>query len=318
MKKMQTRVLVEASLLVALAAIIMILSVYVPFFALVGVIVWPIPITLLTFKYNIQTSLLSLVALLLIVAAIVDPLTAVSLGLLYGVPSVVLGFCLRKKLSPFITVISMALSMFVAYVVLIKLAAVITGVDIIKQMDEYFKKSRELMKGFGLTEEQIEKSLPQVFNADLIKMILPGILAMASVAGSYMNYYFVGIIFKKLKISISTVKPMEDWFISNYFSYGLFSITIFSWLMLYLKIPNAETVFNSIFVIFSFVFMINGLALLSWFLKKRGISKKLRIMILVGVYLTGMVQLLYYAGLLDYALDFRRINPARRRIKPGE
>lgn len=323
MKKIETKALVEASLLVALAAIIMIMSAYVPFFALVGVIIWPIPITLLTFKYDLKVSLLSLAVLLIIVASLVDPISAVSLGLLYGMPAVVLGFSLKKNYSPFITIVSMSLSMFVAYIAIIKFGALLTGVDVLKEfftiLSESMEMSKNMMKNFGLSQEQIDQSMAQALNPEVIRMMLPGLLAITSLTGSFINYYFVGVIFKRLRISIKTISPLDEWYINSNLSFGLFFITIAAWLMVYFKVENGETVFNSVFIIFSYAFLINGFAVASWFLKTRGISKKARVLILIVVYFMGFSQILFYLGLIDYAFDFRKINPARRRkIPPGE
>lgn len=323
MKRIETRALVEASLLTALAAMIMILSAYVPFFALVGVIIWPIPITLLTFKYDLKISLLSLVALLLIVASFVDPLTSLSLGLLYGAPAVVLGFCLKRKFAPFATIIAMSLSMFIAYIAIIKFGALLTGIDVLKEfftiMDESVKKSQDILRGFGLGEQQINESMNQILKPETIKMMLPGLLAITALTGSFINYYFVGVIFKRLKVNINTIKPLDEWYINNNLSFGLFFITISAWLMAYFKVENAEIVFNSVFIIFSYAFLINGFAVASWFLKKKGMARKVRILILIMVYFMGLSQILFYLGLIDYAFDFRKINPARRRrIPPGE
>lgn len=323
MKKIETKALVEASLLVALAAIIMIMSAYVPFFALVGVIIWPIPITLLTFKYDLKISLLSLAVLLIIVASLVDPISAVSLGLMYGMPAVVLGFCLKRNYSSFMTIVSMSLSMFVAYIAMIRFGALLTGVDVLEEffnmLAESMEMSKELMKSFGLSQEQINQSMAQAINPEVIRMMLPGMLAVTSLTGSFINYYFVGVIFKKLKITIKTISPLDQWFINNNLSFGLFFITITAWLMVNFKVENAEIVFNSVFIIFSYAFLINGFAVAFWFLKVRGISKKVRVFILVMLYMMGFSQILFYLGLIDYAFDFRKINPARRRkIPPGE
>lgn len=320
MKRIETKALVEASLLTALAAIIMIMSAYVPFFALVGVIIWPIPITLLTFKYDLKVSLTSLASLLIIVSALIDPFTSVTLGLLYGLPAVVLGFCLKRKYSPFITIVSMSLSMFTAYIVIIKFGTLLTGVDLIKDFFAVIEESKKILKEFGFSDQQINQSALQALNPETLKMMLPGILAMTALTGSFINYYFVGVIFKKLRININQVKPLDEWYINNNLSFGLFFITIAAWLMTYLNVRNSQIVFNSVYIIFSYAFIIDGFAVLAWFLKSRGFRPGIRIPILIGAYFMGLVPILFYVGLIDYAIDFRKLNPSRRgrRFPPEE
>lgn len=323
MGKMQTRTLVEAAILVAISAIIMIATVAIPFFVMIGVVVWPIPITLLTFKYNIKVSLISLTALFVIIISFVDPLSAITMVLLYGVTAIVLGFCLRKKYSSLITVLAMTVSMFIAYIVTIKLSTIIFGIDIMsesfKLLDESVAKSRELMLQMGVSPEQINQSATQGINSEMIRVILPGLIGIASLFGSYISYFFVGVIFRRLRIKIVELKPIEEWYIGNNLSYGLFFVTALTGLLAYLKVSNADVVFNSVYVVFSFVFQISGFAVIAWFLKGKGVSKKFIIIIIVVLLFMQISILAFYLGLVDYLVDFRKINPSRRRkIPPGE
>lgn len=323
MKKIETRALVEAAILVGIAAIIMIASAYVPFFILVGVIIWPIPITLLTFKHSVKLSVISLVALLAIVAAFIDPITSVSMVLLYGIPAIVLGFCLRKKYSPFITIAAMTVAMFIAYIVTIKLSSLVFGIDIMgdsfKILDESMARSKELMLKWGISEQQINQSASQAIDSNTIRILLPGLLGVASLMGAYINYYFVGIIFRKLRIKINELKPIEEWYIGKNLSYGLFFVTIVTGLLAYFKVSNADVVFNSVFVIFSFIFQISGFAVVAWFLKGKGISKKVIILLIFVIIFMQLSNFVFYLGLIDYIMDFRKINPSRgKRIPPGE
>lgn len=324
MKKIDTRALVEGAILIAIAAVLIIATQYVPFISIVGVVIWPIPITILTFRHDLRLSLVSLAALFMITAALTDPLSTLMLILVYGIPAVVLGFCLRRKYSPFTTVVAMSLSMFISYITAIKLSSLIFGIDI---MGQFFKLIEEmgdaLKKGLresGYSEEFINQSAAvAAFSPDSVRMILPGALAIASLMGSYINYYFVSIVFRKLRIKINELQPLDRWYIGNNLSYGLFFMIIVSLLMMYLKINNAQIVFNSIFVIFDFVFEIDGLAVAAWYLKNRGITGKARILIMMIIILTPASRLAFFLGMADYVIDIRKINPYRRgRIPPGE
>lgn len=322
MKKMDTRTLIEAALLVAIAAVILIISSAVPFFAPLGLMVWPVSITLLTFKYNLRVSILSLVVLLLVVVGFIGPINTVLWGSMYGIPAIVLGVCLKRMLSPFSTVMAMTIAIFIIFILSIKVSTVITGVDILEfnfqVMEDSFKRSSEIMRSMGVSDEQINQAM-QAFNIGILKMLLPGILGISSLTIAFIIYYFAGAIFRRLGIRVNELKPMDQWYINNNLSFGLFFITVAAWFMTYLKVNNSDIVFNSVFVIFTFAFIVNGLALASWFLKSRGLPGKIRIPIIAFILLSAFSQILFYLGLIDYVLDFRRINPSRRRrIPPGE
>jgi uncharacterized protein YybS (DUF2232 family) len=89
--------------------------------------------------------------------------------------------------------------------------------------------------------------------------------------------------------------------------------------MTYFKVPNSDVVYSSIFVIFMFTFIVNGLAVVSWFLKSRRVSKGFRIVIIIFIIFSGLAQIMLFLGLADYIIDFRKVNPwRRRRIPPGD
>lgn len=323
MKKMETRMLVEASLLSALSAVILIASAYIPVFSIVGVFIWSIPITFLSFKYDIKTSLLSLVVSLALAMMIASPVTVLTLGLSYGLTAVVLGFCLRKNYSPFITIMAMTVSTFIGYIAVLQLTILFTGIDPLKQfytmIDESIKKSIEIAKSMGTTEEQIKSSPIYSMTSQNIKMILPGVMVIASAMGSFVTYYLVELTFKKIRVKINKIQPFDQWYIRSNFGTGLLSATLISMILLYFKVPNSIIVYNSLFSILGFTFEITGLSVVIWFLKSKGVRKGFLILIAVFMLLSRMGIILFIIGIVDYVVDFRKINPAkRRRIPPRE
>lgn len=320
MNKMGTRELVEASILVAISAVIMILNEYVPFFMLVGVILWPIPITLLTFKYNVRVSIISLIVLFAIVFGIITPLSAFGLIIMYGLPAIVLGFCLRKGFSAFITIIAVSITTFLTYILALKFSALLFGVDILKETYRMFDEAAagltKFMNGMGFSEEQINEIIPQGKISDLLNAFLPGALAMASLVGSYINYYIVAAIFRRLRLKINELKPMDQWYINNSLSFGLFFVTAVTGLLMISGVDNADIAFNAVYMLFNFVFIIDGFAVISWFFKKRGVPGKAIVLIIILLIITNISMFVFYLGLIDYIMDFRKINPMRRRRTP--
>lgn len=319
MEKFDTKRLVEASLLSALAALIMVISAYVPILSFVGTVAWAIPITILSYKYDIKISAMALAVSVVISSLVTDPLPSISIGVTFGITSIVLGYCLRKKYSPFVTIIAMAVATFLGYVADIELTKLFTGVDPIKDfftmLNESIKESLSLMKKMGVSEEQLKQSPITGLNEESIRPVLPGLFALSSVLMSYLSYYLVSLIFRKLKYPIRAIDPLSEWYIPNYLSYGMFFAIIVSMVLVYAKLPNAQTVYSSVSAIFQFAFVVQGLAVSSWFLKSKNIAKGARILLLLLAFMS-LQQILLIIGLIDYMFDFRKINPLRRRGIP--
>lgn len=321
MNGLKIRELLEASILVAISAVVIIMSQYIPFLTFVGVMIWPVPITMLVFKYNIRISIIALCALFVIIIGFLSPLGAIYLILLYGLPAVVMGFCLKKGYSSFITVIAVAVSTFLSMVITLKLSALLFGVDILANinyiLDEFLTASKKILVNAGIRESQLNEVIPNGAS-EIISMVLPGSLAVSSLFGAYINYYIVEAVFRRLKLSINKLKPVDQWYISLNMSYGLFFITMVSGFLMLIKVENADIVFNSIYIIFNFAFTVDGLAVVSWFLKMKGVPRKAVVLILIVLIITNISALAFYLGLIDFLFDFRKINPSRRRIPPGE
>ncbi len=319
--KMNTKSLVEAAILAALSTVIIIVSYYIPALLTIGAIAWSIPITLLTFKYDIKISILTLIVSLLISSAFITPVTAIAIAILYGLPALILGFCLRKKYPPFTTLISMSIAMFLSYVLTFKFSELITGKDILQEFLEIMKQavnySKSLALKHGGDQKAVEDTFSKLLNVDLVKMALPGAMVVAAVFGSFIDYYIVQIIFRKLNLKINEIKPVEYWYISNSTSYGIFFLTIASLIMLSAGVNNAEIISATVYAIFVFAFAVQGIALISWLFKKRGVPGKL-VVVLDILILIMFSQILFFIGILDYIIDFRKINPSRGNKFPGE
>lgn len=318
MNKINTKVLVEASILSAITAMLIIISYYMPFVGIFGILIWPIPITYLMFKYDFKISVLSLICSLIIAAILIDPITALVMGLLYGISSIILGFCLKKKMSALTTIIIVAISMFISFFVLLAFQMLMTNGKVLSEMERMFNELIAQFKGnlsqFGIDETQIETLIPKDLNFNYVKALIPGTFALSSLMGSFLSYYIVQQIFKRLKININEILTFSDWYINTNISFGIFFTTIVAIILNLAKLNNADIFLNTVVILFNFVFIIDGLAVIDWYIKKKNISKGFRIAIIMFLVISQLANLAFYIGLIDYILDFRKINPRKKRF----
>lgn len=304
------------------AMLLLVLTAGFPPFAVVSIVLLLLPVSLLILRYDRRISIPSLVIILIIAGLAAGPVRALAFTLLPGVPAAVIVVCFMRKKSAYTAVAATALAIFAAYIAMPAVISLAAKTDILKQfsqfMDQVVEISSQYLQMGGFSSEQAQNLL-SAYTFNSIKMVLPGSFAIVSLAGAFINYYIVSYILRRSGQQVSEIKPLDEWYVNNSLSLGLFFITIVSWILSTQNVNNADIVLNSILVIFSFVFQINALALLSWFLKKKRVITGVRVFILAIVYLVLSPFLLYFAGLIDFIMDFRKINPSRRRrIPPGE
>lgn len=117
----RTKALVESSILTAAAVVLILMCLYLPAFFLVGLFIWPIPITLIYIRHGFKYSLLSLVVTYIITAMTSDPVTALGLVMVYGLLGVVLGYAVNSKKTASVSLVIMSTAAFLSTMAVFKL-----------------------------------------------------------------------------------------------------------------------------------------------------------------------------------------------------
>lgn len=323
MKHMKIGDYIKAVLLTIAAAAIILGSWYIPFFIFIGVFLFPIPAVFIAFRYESKVLFEGLVIVLLIIMIVFIPIgVIIYLIPIFGLPSVVYIYCLKKEYFSFIAIILASVSLFLSLIIVLKLSGAIFGYDILsifyRVIDNSVNIMRNILVDAGFAQDQINQLLPSDFGSGIMSMLLPGILAVICMVGLYISSYITMLIMNRLDINIINVKPLDKWYLNNSLSLGVFFVTGVTWLLMLLEIPNAEAAFNSIYIIFNFIFIIQGFAVISWFLKKRNVPGKVVVFAIIVLTITGISIFVFYLGLIDYIMDFRKVNPSRRKAPPGD
>ncbi|HHX51309.1 MAG TPA: DUF2232 domain-containing protein, partial [Clostridia bacterium] len=101
----QTNALTEGAFMAVMAAILGLAGIYIPILGAVTGFLWPIPIIVLIIRYDLRSGFLSLIAALILMVTLSEPLTALFQGLRYGGTALVFGYLIKKGSSPGATVL---------------------------------------------------------------------------------------------------------------------------------------------------------------------------------------------------------------------
>jgi uncharacterized protein YybS (DUF2232 family) len=309
-----TRALIESALLTGITAILVFLTLYFPFFMLVGLFIWPLPLALIYIRNGAKYSILSLIIVALI-AIMTAGINGFLLVFTYGISGIVLGYCIDKKKSSTTTLVFMTISAFITLSLAMKLFFLITGLDMIAQSSQIMAQNLENMKitysSMGVPSETIDQ-FKTAIDPKMMKMIMPASLFFGAFMLSLLMYTFARMIFKRFKYEISPIKAFSEWYVPIAAAFSVISLVLISYALSYFKVKNADTYLLNSVTLLKIVFTISGLALADFYLKKRDVSKALRILIYFFAVLP-LNQILFFAGIIDYAIDFRKLDPTRRR-----
>ena len=76
---------------------------------------------------------------------------------------------------------------------------------------------------------------------------------------------------------------------------------------------NGPSCFINANLIFDFVFTINALGFISALLEKLGAAKVVKVIAIVFCILPPIGSFLYFLGIFDYIIDYRKLDPYRRK-----
>ncbi|MDI3533942.1 MAG: hypothetical protein PWQ82_307 [Thermosediminibacterales bacterium] len=316
-ESIKTRSLVEGALLSAVTIILSIASLYIPVLGVFISFFWPVPIILLGIRHGLKISILATVVSGLVVAMLAEPVQAFTVILGFGLIGVTLGYALRKDFSPGKTLFVGSIASLISKVILVGITLAILNINPITQQVDLMKEAIDhavkLYSSMGIDADRLEtfkKSFNQM--ADMIGIVIPGLFVMASVLDTFLNYTIARLVLNRLGQKIENFPPLKYWQMPTY-TVALFltGIILMMFYNIY-KIDILRFLGVNLQMVFSFVFIIQGLALLSYFLNKFRVSKVFRVIIIFLFFFNPLFsQLLLWGGMLDILFDFRKLKTTR-------
>lgn len=312
-----TKALVESGILTAVAVILMLISLYVPVISVVTLFVWPLPITLIYIRHNIKYSILALVVTGLVTAMVSDPFSALWFTIIFGIMSVVMGYCVKTKKSASVTLLYMAITNFICIIGVFYGFTLLVGQDLIGQFKTAIEQSMDMAKNMysnmGIPQETIDKTLKQ-FDVNVMMMMVPGTLVLFSAFVSYITYSTAGYLFKRFGYNLNKVRPFSEWYMPFEIAMGIILFTFLGYILKAKGVNVGESLFLNAVNIFRLAFMLIGLASAAFFLKKRGMGKGIIFVILLFAAITPLAGILELIGIFDYSLDLRKLDTNRKRF----
>ena len=312
-----TKSMVESGIFTAVAVVLILMCYFLPGFVLVGIFVWPIPITLIYIRHGGKYSIMSLVVTFIITAMTTDPLTAIGFVSVYGLLGLVLGYCISRKKEVSTSIFILSIAAFASTMAVFQLFAVITGQDVISQgiatLTKTYQSVKDLYLGMGMSKETVKTFMATLPTAEIIKMIIPAGFITYSITAAFICYLITQKVLKRFRYAIPPIKSLSEWYIPSKASFAIIVIFGVSFLLMYSGFQNGQQYFVNANLLFNYAFTVNAVAFASWFLKKREVNKVLRVILIVFFITPPIGGVLYLLGVFDYIFDFRKLDPNRKR-----
>ena len=281
---------------------------------------YPTPAIILAKRKGLKYAALSLIASDILISMLLGIQNGLIFLLLYTPLAVALAYGVCRDEDANKTILYGSAAYMVSFVVFILLMNAVMGINFVQQMTEMYDESINIMKEFvsgspaGMNSANVEEMLKTFDDMGttmnyIITNVFPAIMVVSSVITSYINYLVASTFARRFSINIKQHEGLSYFSFPRSFMISMAGLLIFSYVLNLLNINVTAIQVNLFMIIFAAMFF-QGFAVLKFYLMKSHMSRTLRTIILVVVLFmsAGLAQMLAVFGLVDLAIDLRKIK----------
>ncbi|SHK52087.1 Uncharacterized conserved protein YybS, DUF2232 family [Tepidibacter formicigenes DSM 15518] len=302
--------LTEAAILSSVGVIISILVMYVPFLSLFALFT-SIPYIIISARCGIKNSIMSIVISSLILLFTTNPVYALTSFLLFFIPAVFIGYNIYKNKSPIEAVSWGTFAFIITTMIYIKLSKGFFNIDIIEQTINMLNKTLNMQKEVISHFNSLEKNSIEIETIiEYVSTMIPSMLiVIPSIITSFINYFMSLFILKRIKGYKEDLPKFKDFALPGNIILGVILIYLLSMVLKNISWIYYNTIIINTEIVFSIIFLIQGICVYSYFLDKIKIRQGIKNIILVVSILTGpLLFMMSIIGVVDSIVDFRRIR----------
>lgn len=276
-------------------------------------LVFPVMFIIIGVKNGMIEGIISLMTTCTILAYIIDPITALSLFLIFTPITITIIYCIKTRKTSMEVLLYSSVVFFASILLFIALVNSREGSLLIK-LEEVFKETLSLriesLREMGLTSYEIledKNFLQESYNYMLL--IAPAMLLLLSLLTSYINYALSIMGLKKVGIIVVNNPKFSKFRLPNNFSIGIIVMFITTLIAQQLKFEFVEAIVVNLTVLLGFMLLLQGLSVIDYLLLKIKVKSFLRFLfILMTLIIAPLITVVSMVGLADIIFDFRKLR----------
>ncbi len=327
-QKINTKNLIEAALMTGIITIISISASYILLFYIIGLILLPILVALIYYRNGIKYSIGAVLISTILVATFLNPILAIISGMSYGIIGVVLGYCLKNQKKTYNILIALIIACIISMLVEVWLTSrLVSNIGVIQFINDklntymhefkvYITQTKEIYSNMGMNATQLQmfEQIESIFTVELLAMLIPTVLFIASFIQAYSTILFTHLIFRKLKCKEIKYLRFSEFYVSNLVGAALIAVISICAIVGSRGITGSLFLYNAILMLTIMILAVNGAAVTDYYFRKKlGMPKAMRILLVILLFIIGSSKILGIVGFVEMMLDFRKLDPYRIR-----
>lgn len=303
-----TKFITEGAALLAIYAMLLLISMYVPILGTVVTFALPLPFILLTIRYRLSNAFIVFTAALFITVIVSQPMNLVKTTM-FGLIGIVLGYMYKKRKKPVETLMAGTLAYLIGIMLIYVASIKFFNIDLMKQMQNMFNESmaqsEKIVTAAGMPISKEQKELFAQFN-DVLQTLFPSLLVMVSVCFSWITVMISGSVLRKLKHDVIPWPKFKDIQLPKSI---VWYYVIFILLSTFIKVEPTSylhMVFSNLYVIFALLLVLQGLTFIAFIAHGKGFTKGVPIIsFIVCMFIPMMFPLVTILGIIDLGISLR-------------
>ncbi|PFX95131.1 hypothetical protein COL41_14310 [Bacillus mycoides] len=303
-----TKFITEGAALLAIYAMLLLISMYVPILGAVVTFALPLPFILLTIRYRLSSAFIVFTAALFITVIVSQPMNLVKTTM-FGLIGIVLGYMYKKRKKPVETLVAGTLAYLIGIMLIYVASIKFFNIDLMKQMQNMFNESmaqsEKIVTAAGMPISKEQKELFAQFN-DVLQTLFPSLLVMVSVCFSWITVMISGSVLRKLKHDVIPWPKFKDIQLPKSI---VWYYVIFILLSTFIKVEPTSylhMVFSNLYVIFALLLVLQGLTFIAFIAHSKGFTKGVPIIsFIVCMFIPMMFPLVTILGIIDLGISLR-------------
>ncbi len=323
MERMRTKAIVEGAIFAGITTVLGIIYFYTQFLGIVGLL-WPVPTVIVGYRNGVKASILSAMSAGLAVSLFTQPLVGVGLLIGFGLPGIVMGYMISKKINPYIIIVLCGLILALTTIGQFVVSLKISGINLSQFAVQYdtivnsqLAVAMEMYKRLGISESEIQR-IGDMFmqSMQMIKLVIPTIIIISGMTSSFVCYKLSRLILNRTGYSIANTESFSRWRLQAPYSFILVGTVVLVVAGSYMNIPGFDALSTNISMVMMMIFTVIGLSVVIYYAgifgERYGIPKALKIAI-VAFILLAFMQFLAFIGIFDMAFNLRRLETEKGR-----
>ena len=296
------RALIEASLIAGIVSIFAIIGAVTPLLSIL-LILLPVPFIFITVRHKFLYSFFSIIITSLVLGIFLGIVYSFFLLIMILPMTIAMGRYIKKEKEPFFVIAIGTMVATLSTFFIIQLVGEINIIQIMADaMREVLAHQQEMLLSINLTAAVEVDNMINYFI-----MLLPALLVVQAIVSTFANYYLCIASLRRFAVKNVTLSEFSNFKLPKNIVLGAFIIFVLSFLTRYVEGLYHDALIMNIVVIFAFIFFMQGLAFINYYMKKMKVHKALRVILTIIVVLVGPIMTVTsFIGVIDSIFDIRK------------